>query len=78
MLVLALAACGSSSIREGRRRSDGDENSSRIADALGPARSQSMNLVALYATGTKRKLHRQDRHSDDDTITSVLENDADS
>jgi hypothetical protein len=55
VLALALAACASGPAATGDGKVTGDENGGRIADALGPAQSQSMNLVTSYCARHDKK-----------------------
>ena len=69
VLVLALAACAGGPVARGDGKVTGDENGGRIADALGPAQSQSMNLVTLYCARHEKKGFVTKMDYDNNTIT---------
>ena len=70
VLVLALAGCAGGSVASGDLgKVTGDENGGRIADALGPAQSQSMNLVTSYCARHDKKGFVTKMDYDNNTIT---------
>ena len=54
--ILVLAACaGSPVVRGDSNKLAADENGGKISDALGPAQSQSMNLVTSHCANHDKK-----------------------
>jgi hypothetical protein len=69
-LVLALAGCAGGSVASGDlSKLTGDENGGRIADAMGPGQSQSMNLVTSYCARHDKKGFITKMDYDNNTIT---------
>ena len=70
MIVLALASCAGGGAATGDlSKVSGDENGGKIADALGPAQSQSMNLVTSYCARHDKKGFVTRMDYDNNTIT---------
>ena len=70
VLVLALAACAGGPATSGdSNKLAGDENGGKISEALGPAQSQSMNLVTSHCAKHDKKGFVTKMDYDSNTIT---------
>ena len=70
ILLLILAACAGTPVAVGDvNKMTGDENGGKISEALGPAQSQSMNLVTAYCAKHGKKGFITKMDFDNNTIT---------
>ena len=68
-LILPLAGCASGPVASGDLKVTGNENGGKIAEALGPAQSQAMQLVTNYCAKHEKKGFVTKMDYDNQTIT---------
>ena len=68
-LLLLLAGCASGPVAGGDLKVTGNENGGKIAEALGPAQSQAMQLVIDYCAKHEKKGFVTKMDYDNQTIT---------